>query len=144
MYCIDALALIRIIYPREGENKRTKHGFMHYPVIALELADAREGPGAVALRVGRVAQLAGRAHADLDLHDGVAHEGGEVVAEGAHEVGVALDGRAALEHGQRVAAEGDVLVVPAAAPVGVGQVLVLVHLLHNPSRKWYAATSKAK
>jgi len=83
------------------KNERAR---MLYPVIALELADAREGPGAVALRVGRVAQLAGGAHADLDLHDGVAHEGGEAVAEGAHEVGVALDGRAALEHGLRVAA----------------------------------------
>jgi hypothetical protein len=36
--------------------------------------------------------------------DGVAEEGGEVVAEGAHEVGVALDGRAALEDRERDAA----------------------------------------
>jgi hypothetical protein len=67
--------------------------------------------------------------------DGVAEEGGEVVAEGAHEVGVALDGRAALEDGHGVAAEGDVLEVAASPLVGVGEVVVLLHLLHHPPRE---------
>jgi hypothetical protein len=75
--------------------------------------------------------------------DGVAHERGEVVAECPHEVAVALDGGAALEHGHRVAAERDVLVVAAARSVGVGQVLVLVHLIQHPFRKWYAAISSS-
>ena len=77
-------------------------------------------------------------------NNGVAHVGREVVAEGAHEVSVALDWGAALEHGQRVGAERDVLVVAPATPIGVRQVLVLVHLLQYPFRKWYAANNKLK
>ena len=73
--------------------------------------------------------------------DGVAEEGGEVVAEGDQEISVALDGRASLEDGHVVAAEGDVLVAAASPLVGVGEIPILVHLLHHPPRQRNAATT---
>jgi hypothetical protein len=73
---------------------------------------------------------AGRAY-----DDGVSEVVGEVVPEGAHEVGVALDGRAALEHGHGVATERDVLGVAVAPLVGVAEVVVPLHLLHHPPRQ---------
>jgi hypothetical protein len=71
--------------------------------------------------------------------DDIAEVVTESLAEAAHVVGVDLDGGPALKHRQRVAAEGDVLGVPAAGPVRVHDVRVAAHLLQHPWRQRDAA-----
>lgn len=67
-----------------------------------------------------------------DYRYDVAEVVAEPVAETAHIVSVDLDGCPALEHGQRVAAKGDILRVPAAGFVRVHDVRVAAHLLQHP------------
>mmetsp|Transcript_11485 Transcript_11485/g.40050 ORF Transcript_11485/g.40050 Transcript_11485/m.40050 type:complete len:506 (-) Transcript_11485:38-1555(-) len=77
--------------------------------VALELADAAEGPARE--RVGRVPHLAGWAHRHLDALDGRAHVRAHGGRERRHVVAVDLDGRAPAEGGRLVREERDVLVV---------------------------------
>ena len=75
--------------------------------------------------------------------DDIAEVVTEPLAEAAHVVGVDLDGGPTLEHRQRVAAEGDVLRVPATGPVRVHDVRVAAHLLQHPWRQRDAANVRA-
>mmetsp|Transcript_117577 Transcript_117577/g.366252 ORF Transcript_117577/g.366252 Transcript_117577/m.366252 type:complete len:391 (+) Transcript_117577:362-1534(+) len=90
-------------------------------VPALEGADATELP--VRHLVSRVTQLAGRAHADLELLNGAAHVPAERRRECAKPVRIHVEGRAALNGGV-VREEGDVLLVLVPCLVLVPDVLL--------------------
>mmetsp|Transcript_1327 Transcript_1327/g.5282 ORF Transcript_1327/g.5282 Transcript_1327/m.5282 type:complete len:295 (+) Transcript_1327:732-1616(+) len=113
----------------------------HVLVVALELANAREGPARVALRIRGEAHFTrgAHAHAHLLYCAAFAQVVRERVPERSAKVGVNVHGRAPSQQRQLVHGEAEVLAVASALAVGEEYVRIRLRLLQHPQRQAHQA-----
>mmetsp|Transcript_23996 Transcript_23996/g.75113 ORF Transcript_23996/g.75113 Transcript_23996/m.75113 type:complete len:447 (-) Transcript_23996:167-1507(-) len=137
----DAVVISRVVGARVAPLRvprglRILHqAVQHVAVVALELADPREAPAAVALRVGGVPELPRGPQPHRDLSDGVAQRWPHRADERARKVPIGLHGGPPRQHRHVVAPEGQALRVAHPPPVPVEDVRVLLAGVQHPLRE---------